>query len=137
MRFSGTYSWTSATMSVRSRTSATFSSGITSQPQRESTKSRRHSARIKVCDRGARRSTACERDVRVPAVSRIGKEVAIVAVGITALTFAFTRLRGTFANDYVPLLVGGLFLFTAMRMAQREPNGLARYGISLGGLLET
>jgi uncharacterized protein len=70
-------------------------------------------------------------------VSRLAKEIALVALGVTALTFAFTRLRGTFANDYVPLLVGGLFLFTAMKMAQREKNGLARYGISLGGLLES
>lgn len=70
-------------------------------------------------------------------MARIAKEVTIVALGITALTFVFTRFRGTVANDYVPLLVGGLFLFTAMRMAQREPNGLARYGISLGGLLES
>jgi len=64
------------------------------------------------------------------------REALIVYAGVAAATFAITRLRAfPAAADYVHLLVAALFLVTAIRLAQREENGLTRYGIALSGLL--
>lgn len=64
-------------------------------------------------------------------------EVLLVFLGITAATVAITWLPSVLPGlgGYVHLLVGGLFLVVAMKLAQREPGGLARYGIELSGLL--
>jgi uncharacterized protein len=64
------------------------------------------------------------------------REVAVVYVALALATFAITRLRAVPAmQDYVHLLVAVLFLFTALRLAQREPAGPRRHGIDLAGLL--
>ncbi len=66
----------------------------------------------------------------------IGREIALVYVGIAAATFVATRLRDVEpAADYVQLAVGAIFLLTAMKLAQREPDGASRFGIGLAGLL--
>jgi membrane protease YdiL (CAAX protease family) len=64
-------------------------------------------------------------------------EVLWVYAGVTAATVAIS-LAGRWPPlfDYVHLAVGALFLLTALQLAQRRPGGLARYGLSLGGLLE-
>ncbi len=64
-------------------------------------------------------------------------EVLLVNGMVMAATFVVTRLRGVppFA-DFVHLAVGGLFLFTAIHMAQREEAGVERFGIAVGGLLQ-
>lgn len=73
---------------------------------------------------------------RVASQARPLREVAIVYGVVAALTFGITRLRELApARDYVHLLVAGLFLLVAVKLAQREPGGTDRYGISLGGLL--
>lgn len=66
------------------------------------------------------------------------RETAIVYLAITASTFAVTRLRDLEAlGDYVHLVVAAIFLLTAMRLAQREEDGMRRYGIDLSGLLHS
>jgi membrane protease YdiL (CAAX protease family) len=64
------------------------------------------------------------------------REIGYVYAAICVLTFGITRLRGIPPLDeWVHLLVGALFLLTAMKLAQREPNGMQRYGIDLAGVL--
>jgi membrane protease YdiL (CAAX protease family) len=64
------------------------------------------------------------------------REMVFVYGAICVLTFAVTRLRDLPPLDeWVHLLVGALFLLTAMKLAQREPDGMRRYGIDLGGVL--
>jgi uncharacterized protein len=65
------------------------------------------------------------------------REVLSTFVVVTAATLALSwagRLQPL--AEYVPLAVGALFLWAALRMAQREPDRLARYGLQLSGLLE-
>jgi membrane protease YdiL (CAAX protease family) len=56
---------------------------------------------------------------------------------IAALTLVLTRLEPLvpLVRDNVHLLVGALFLITALRRAEALPGGLARYGLRLGGVL--
>lgn len=56
---------------------------------------------------------------------------------ITVVTIVLRRLESVsaFVQDNVHLLVGGLFLITAIGCAERRPEGLSGYGLSLGGLL--
>lgn len=62
--------------------------------------------------------------------------MATVYAGVTAVTFAITRLEGVPPfGDYVHLAVAALFLVVALRLAQREEGGVQRYGMGLGGLL--
>ncbi|MBX3250846.1 MAG: CPBP family intramembrane metalloprotease [Myxococcales bacterium] len=64
------------------------------------------------------------------------RQVALVYLAVCVAVFAATRLRIVPAlADYVHLFVGGTFLFVALHLAGREPDGLRRYGIDLGGLL--
>lgn len=66
----------------------------------------------------------------------IARELTLVYVAIAGLTFAITRARDVPPFDeWVHLAVGALFLLTAMRLAQREPNGMERMGIDLEGVL--
>lgn len=54
--------------------------------------------------------------------------------GVTAaLTWAPRVLPGM--RDYAPILVGGLFLWVAFKLAQREPGGMRRHGIDLAGMM--
>lgn len=58
-------------------------------------------------------------------------------VGITTVTVVVSIAgRWLPIDEYVPALVGGLFLFAAVYLSQRQPDGLVRYGLRLGGLLE-
>ena len=60
----------------------------------------------------------------------------MVYLAVCLATLAVTQLRLVpWAREYVHLLVGGLFLMVAVRLAQREDDGLVRHGIALGGLL--
>ena len=64
------------------------------------------------------------------------REVALVYVGVGILTIGLTQLLAVDGvKDYVHLLVGALFLWSAMRLAQREDDGPRRFGIDLGGVL--
>jgi membrane protease YdiL (CAAX protease family) len=64
-------------------------------------------------------------------------EVAITFVAVTLATLLVTSAgRALPIDEYVHLIVGALFLWSAVHMSQRQPAGLARYGLSLGGLLE-
>src|SRR6476646_9763977 len=65
------------------------------------------------------------------------REVLSTFGGVTVATLALSW-AGRFEPlaEYVPLAVGALFIATALRMAQRQPDGLARYGLRLSGLLE-
>ncbi len=56
---------------------------------------------------------------------------------VAAATVALSRLDAlsSLVRDNLHLLVGALFLVTAVRRAERLPGGLARYGMQLGGLL--
>jgi uncharacterized protein len=63
-------------------------------------------------------------------------EVCGVFLAVTAITWLMSR--GDFLplfRDNLHLLVAALFVFTAIRCAERLPGGLARYGLALGGVL--
>lgn len=65
------------------------------------------------------------------------REVLLVFLAVTAATVIMSRaLRVSPLEEYLHLLVGALFMWTAVRMSQRQPDGIARYGLGLGGLLE-
>lgn len=65
------------------------------------------------------------------------REVGLTFLVVTAATIAVS-LAGRFSplSEHVPVLVGALFLWTAIHMSQRKEDGLSRYGLRLGGLLE-
>ncbi len=64
-------------------------------------------------------------------------EVLLVFLAITGATVVITLLPSALPGlgGYVHLLVGGVFLITAVKLSQREPGGMRRYGIDLSGLL--
>ena len=64
-------------------------------------------------------------------------EVLVVFAATTAATVAITLAAGVLPglDGYVPLLVGGVFLVTAVKLSQREPAGMRRFGIDLAGVL--
>lgn len=70
-----------------------------------------------------------------------GKKAALIEVGLVFGAVAVTVFllsRADFiplVRDNLHLLVAALFVFTAIRCAERLPGGLARYGIALGGVL--
>lgn len=65
-------------------------------------------------------------------------EVLVVFVAVTAATVTVTLLAHALPGleGYVHLIVGAVFLVTAVHLARREPDGMRRHGIALGGLLE-
>jgi membrane protease YdiL (CAAX protease family) len=64
-------------------------------------------------------------------------ETLLAIAVISAITVAIAwGGRGTALDGYVHLAVGILFLMAALQLAQRQPGGIERYGLSLGGLLE-
>ena len=64
-------------------------------------------------------------------------EVIWVFGGLTAATVALSHLgRIPPLGEYVHVAVGTLCLVTAVQRRPRQPQGLARYGLRLGGLLE-
>jgi membrane protease YdiL (CAAX protease family) len=69
--------------------------------------------------------------------SKALREVLATYSLVVVACFALTRLRGIAElAPYVPVAIAAVFLATAIRLAQREPNGARRFGIALGGLLE-
>ena len=65
------------------------------------------------------------------------REVTLTFLAVTVATVLMSRaLRVSPLEEYLHLLVGALFLWTAIRLSQRQPDGIARYGLTLGGLLE-
>lgn len=64
-------------------------------------------------------------------------EVLTVCLGVTGATLAIDAARAVpWLAEYVHMAVGALFVVVAIQMAQRQPDGLRRYGMRLGGLLE-
>jgi membrane protease YdiL (CAAX protease family) len=64
-------------------------------------------------------------------------ETVIAIAVVTLATVAIAWLgRGTPLDAYVHLAVGVLFLVTALQLSQRQPDGIERYGLALGGLLQ-
>jgi membrane protease YdiL (CAAX protease family) len=73
----------------------------------------------------------------VPAVNAAVREVLATFLAVTAATLAISWAgRLAVFADYVSLSVGVLFLWTALHMAQRVPDGVDRYGLRLAGLLD-
>jgi len=65
------------------------------------------------------------------------REVLRVCVLVTLATLLASYAgRWPGLDEYVPVAVGALFLWTAVHMSQRQPEGVRRYGLALGGLLE-
>src|SRR5262245_43094853 len=63
-------------------------------------------------------------------------EVSGVFLAVTALTWLASRADFLpLIRDNLHLLVAALFVFTAIRCAERLPGGLPRYGLALGGVL--
>ncbi len=64
-------------------------------------------------------------------------ETTKVFAAITVAIIVLRRLEdvSSFVQGNMHLLVGALFLLSAIRLTERLPGGLARYGLSLGGLL--
>lgn len=64
-------------------------------------------------------------------------ETVLAVAAVTLVTVVIAWLgRGTPLDAYVHLAVGVLFLVAALQLSQRQPDGIERYGLSLGGLLE-
>ena len=65
------------------------------------------------------------------------REVVLVFAGMAAASALIGRAeRPALVADNAHLLLGLLFLLTALRLAGRRPGDARRYGIDLGGLLE-
>jgi uncharacterized protein len=65
------------------------------------------------------------------------REVVSTFVLVTLATLAISAAGGPLGiPEHVPVLVGALFLWTGVHMSQRQPGGLTRHGLGLGGLLE-
>lgn len=64
------------------------------------------------------------------------REVAGSFCAIAAATIAISWAPLPALADYRALLLAALFLATAVRLSERQPDGLVRHGLHLGGLLE-
>ncbi|MCA9609435.1 MAG: CPBP family intramembrane metalloprotease [Myxococcales bacterium] len=66
-------------------------------------------------------------------------EVLLVYALVTGITAGVTWLPRALPgmSEYVSLVVGAAFLFVAVRLARRRPDGMKRMGIDLAGLLES
>jgi membrane protease YdiL (CAAX protease family) len=66
-----------------------------------------------------------------------GREVFMAFVAVTAAAVLISAAgQLPWFDPYVHVLVALVFLWTALHLAQRQPDGLARYGLRLGGVLE-
>lgn len=64
------------------------------------------------------------------------REALLVYGGVSAVTWLLSRLQFlSLLRNHLHLVVGMLFLVTALRCAERLPGGAERYGLALGGLL--
>src|SRR5512139_523915 len=65
------------------------------------------------------------------------REALSVYAAVSGATWLLSRFEALpLIRDHLHLLVGALFLLTAMRCAERLPGGLPRYGMGLGGLFD-
>jgi membrane protease YdiL (CAAX protease family) len=64
------------------------------------------------------------------------REVAVAFVGIAIATVIVSWTPVSVLDEYRHLILAALFLATAIRLGERQPDGLARYGLRLGGLLD-
>jgi uncharacterized protein len=63
-------------------------------------------------------------------------EALVVFTGVSIVTWVLSRFEWLpVLRTHLHLVVGMLFLVTALRCAERLPGGAARYGLALGGLL--
>jgi membrane protease YdiL (CAAX protease family) len=63
-------------------------------------------------------------------------EALVVFTGVSVVTWVLSRFEWLpVLRTHLHLVVGMLFLVTALRCAERLPGGAARYGLALGGLL--
>jgi membrane protease YdiL (CAAX protease family) len=63
-------------------------------------------------------------------------EALVVFAGVSVVTWVLSRFESLpVLRTHLHLVVGMLFLVTALRCAERLPGGAARYGLALGGLL--
>jgi membrane protease YdiL (CAAX protease family) len=69
----------------------------------------------------------------MPALREVLRVFALVTVGTLLASYAG---RFPIMDEYVSVVVGALFLWTAVHMSQQQPDGVRRYGLALGGLLE-
>lgn len=64
------------------------------------------------------------------------REALVVYAGVSVITWLLSRLQSLpVLRSHLHLVVGMLFLVTALRCAERLPGGAERYGLALGGLL--
>jgi membrane protease YdiL (CAAX protease family) len=64
------------------------------------------------------------------------REAWVVYAVVSGITWLLSRFQSeSILRTHLHLVVGMLFLVTALRCAERLPGGAARYGLSLGGLL--
>lgn len=73
------------------------------------------------------------REAKSKPVGEVLLVFALTTAATVGITLASSVLPGL--DGYVSLLVGGVFLISAVRLAQREPAGMRRHGIDLAGLL--
>jgi membrane protease YdiL (CAAX protease family) len=65
------------------------------------------------------------------------REIVIAFASITGATSVLSAsARLPLLAPYTHLAVGTLFFWAAVQLSQRQPDGLARYGLELGGLLD-
>lgn len=69
----------------------------------------------------------------MPALREVLRVFSLVTAATLLASFAG---RFPIMDEYVSVAVGALFLWTAVHMSQRQPDGVRRYGLALGGLLE-
>ena len=64
------------------------------------------------------------------------REALAVYAGVSVITWLLSRFQSLpVLRSHLHLVVGMLFLVTALRCAERLPGGAERYGLALGGLL--
>jgi len=62
-------------------------------------------------------------------------EASVVYAAVAAATWGVSRVHSALVQNHLHLVVGSLFLATALGCADRLPGGAAHYGMALGGLL--
>lgn len=74
-------------------------------------------------------------EARMPDRAALHEAFSVYA-GVSAITWLLSRFQSLpVLRSHLHLVVGMLFLVTALRCAERLPGGAERYGLALGGLL--
>lgn len=69
--------------------------------------------------------------------ARALREVAWMFIAITLASIVISRVGAAPPlSEYVHVAIATLFLWTALHFAQRDPRGVAHYGLALGGFFE-